>query len=104
MAVLLFGCVVKMSDWLLSEKDLSLVGGIAHICPVSEEDRMAAAKADLQMKTLPEPVFITCNCIGGNSDLKSQGKQVVSGSYVCLKQPRDSSGIIYVFCGSSQMT
>lgn len=53
MAVLLFGCVVKMSDWLLSEKDLSLAGGIAHICPVSEEDRMAAAKADLQMKTLP---------------------------------------------------
>lgn len=52
MAVLLFGCVVKMSDWLLSEKDLSLAGGIAHICPVSEEDRMAAAKADLQIKNI----------------------------------------------------
>lgn len=101
MAVLLFGCVVKMSDWLLSEKDLSLAGGIAHICPVSEEDRMTAAKADLQMKTLPEPVFITCNC---NPDFKSQGKWVVSDSYVCLKQLRDSSGIIDVFCGSSQMT
>lgn len=34
----------------LSEKDLSLAGGMAHVCPVSEEDRMAAAKADLQME------------------------------------------------------
>lgn len=73
----LFGSVVKMSDWLLSEKDLTLVGGIAHICPVSEEDRMAAAKADLQMKTLSQHVLITMS----NSDLQSQGKWVAGDSH-----------------------
>lgn len=50
---------MKFSDRLLSEKDLTLVGGIAHVWPVSEEDRMAAAKADLLRKTQPEHEFIT---------------------------------------------
>lgn len=50
---------MNTSDWLLSEKDLSLAGGMAHICPVREEDRMAAARADLQMNRLSGHVFIT---------------------------------------------
>lgn len=49
-AVLIFGSDMKDSDWPLSEKDLGLAGGMAHVCPVSEDDRMAAAKADLQME------------------------------------------------------
>lgn len=44
----MFGSVRKDSDRSLSEKDLGLAGGRAHVCPVSEEDKMAAAKADLQ--------------------------------------------------------
>lgn len=63
----LFCSVVKFSDRLLSEKDMSLVGGIAHVCPVSEEDRMAAAKADLERKTQSEHERIT---FIGKSDLK----------------------------------
>lgn len=45
--MLTFGSDLKVSDWPLSEKDLGLTGGMAHVCPVSEDDRMAAAKADL---------------------------------------------------------
>lgn len=40
---------MKVSDCSVSEKDLGRAGGMAHVCPVSDEDRMAAAKADLQM-------------------------------------------------------
>lgn len=43
----MFGSVIMDSDWPLSEKDLGRAGGMAHVCPVSEEDKMAAAKADL---------------------------------------------------------
>ncbi len=43
----MFGSVKKDSDWPLSEKDLGRAGGMAHVCPVSEDDKMAAAKADL---------------------------------------------------------
>lgn len=46
-ALLMFGSDRKDSDWSLSEKDLGRAGGMAHVCPVSEEDKMAAAKADL---------------------------------------------------------
>lgn len=46
-AVLKFGSDVKVSDCSVSEKDLGRAGGMAHVCPVSDEDRMAAAKADL---------------------------------------------------------
>lgn len=45
--MLKFGSDLKVLDWPLSEKDLGLAGGMAHVCPVSEDDRMAAAKADL---------------------------------------------------------
>ena len=38
---------MKDSDCSLSEKVLGLARGMAHVCPVSEEDKMAAAKADL---------------------------------------------------------
>lgn len=48
-AVLMFGSDMKDSDRPLSEKDLGRTGGRAHACPVSEEDKMAAAKADLLM-------------------------------------------------------
>lgn len=43
----MFGSDVKDSDWPLSDKDISRAGGMAHVCPVSEDDKMAAAKADL---------------------------------------------------------
>lgn len=43
----MFGSDMKDSDLSLSEKDLGLAGGMAHVCPVSEEDKMAAARADL---------------------------------------------------------
>lgn len=43
----MFGSDMKDSDRPLSEKDLGRTGGRAHACPVSEEDKMAAAKADL---------------------------------------------------------
>lgn len=46
----MFGSDMKDSDWPLSEKDLGRMGGIAHVCPVSDEDQMAAAKADLEME------------------------------------------------------
>lgn len=45
--MLKFGSDLKVSDWPLSEKDLGLAGGMAQVCPVSEDDRMAAANADL---------------------------------------------------------
>lgn len=43
----MFGSEMKDSERSLSEKDLGRTGGMAHVCPVSEEDKMAAAKADL---------------------------------------------------------
>lgn len=43
----MFGSDVKDSDWPLSDTDISRAGGMAHVCPVSEDDKMAAAKADL---------------------------------------------------------
>lgn len=43
----MFGSDTKDSDWPLSEKDLGRTRGMAQVCPVSEEDKMAAAKADL---------------------------------------------------------
>lgn len=46
----MFGSDAKDSDWPLSEKDLGRAGGMAHVCPVSEEDKMAAAKADLRVE------------------------------------------------------
>lgn len=52
---------MNTSDWLLSGEESSLAGGIAHVCPVSEEERMAAAKADLETSTSSGPVFITCD-------------------------------------------
>lgn len=46
----MFGSDMKDSDWSLSERDLGRRGGMAHVCPVSEEDQMAAANADLWME------------------------------------------------------
>lgn len=46
-AVLRLGSDTKDSDWPLSEKERGRAGGMAHVCPVSEDDKMAAAKADL---------------------------------------------------------
>lgn len=46
----MFGSDRKDSDWPLSEKDVGRTGGMAQVCPVSEEDKMAAAKADLWME------------------------------------------------------
>lgn len=54
--MLKFGSDLKVSDRPLSEKDLSLAGGMAHVCPVSEDDRMAAAKADLWKKEYVAPL------------------------------------------------
>lgn len=45
--MLIFGSDMKDCDRSLSDKDLGRVGGMAHVCPVSEDDKMAAAKADL---------------------------------------------------------
>lgn len=59
---------MNTSDWLRSGEESSLAGGIAHVCPVSEEERMAAAKADLEMSTLSGAVFITSD--SGNLQLK----------------------------------
>lgn len=45
--MLMFRSDMKDSDRSLSENDLCRRGGMAHVCPVSDEDKMAAAKADL---------------------------------------------------------
>lgn len=47
----MFGSDLNDSDGWLSENDLGLAGGMAHVCPVREEDKMAAAKADLWIET-----------------------------------------------------
>lgn len=73
---------MNTSDWLLSGEGSSLAGGIAHVCPVSEEDRMAAAKADLEMSTLSGPVFISCH--SGNLQVKC--KAIHFEKHICLKQ------------------
>lgn len=43
----MFGSDMKDSVRSVSEKDLGRIGGMAQVCPVSEEDKIAAAKADL---------------------------------------------------------
>lgn len=43
---MLFGSEM-IDEWSLSEKDLGRLGGRAQVCPVKEEDKMAAAKTDL---------------------------------------------------------
>lgn len=60
---------MKVSDWPLSEKDRGLAGGMAHVCPVSEEDRMAAAKADLQKE-----IQVKVNACGLATDGKCRGE------------------------------
>lgn len=67
-AVLKFGSDMKVSDWPLSEKDRGLAGGMAHVCPVSEEDRMAAAKADLRKE-----IQAKVNACGLATDFKCRG-------------------------------
>lgn len=43
----MLGSDMKDSDRSLSERDLGRAAGRAQVCPVSEDDKMAAAKADL---------------------------------------------------------
>lgn len=45
--MLMFGSDMKDSDRSLSENDLCRTGGMAHVCPVRDEEKMAAANADL---------------------------------------------------------
>lgn len=54
--MLKFGSDGKDSERSVSEKDRGRVGGMAHVCPVREEERIAAANADLWM-----PAQALCN-------------------------------------------